>query len=239
MCSFPRHFVSTLCTNEGLTSTFTMYRPLSLLVLLCIPSCSIAEADGSSKHRQPSARVLIGMPKARKLSPQSVWDLPALQAALEEAGVGKPEHHATKLLSFLIRNPDATWHDAPDFPKSAIACLDRYFCKFTSSLLAVQRSDDGATVKLLLKLQDGLRIEAVVMQYDTRETNPDTGDVLKGQVRSTLCVSSQVGCQMGCTFCATGAAFYTLHLSNLILCCIVYVFSSCVRFWAGWVGAGP
>lgn len=144
------------------------------------------------------------MPKARKLSPQSVWDLPVLQAAFDEAGVAKPEHHATRLLSFLIRHPDATWHDAPDLPKAAVACLDTYFQKFTSSLLAVQRSDDGATVKLLLKLQDGLRIEAVVMQYDTRQTDPDTGDVLTGQVRSTLCVSSQVGCQMGCTFCATG-----------------------------------
>lgn len=145
------------------------------------------------------------MPKARKLKPQSVWDFPVLVAAFEEAGVAKAELHATRLLSYLIRNPDASWHDAPHVPKAALACLDAYFQKFTSSLLAVQRSDDGATVKLLMKLQDGLRIEAVVMQYDTRETDSITGDVLKGQVRSTLCVSSQVGCQMGCTFCATGA----------------------------------
>jgi adenine C2-methylase RlmN of 23S rRNA A2503 and tRNA A37 len=145
------------------------------------------------------------MPKPRKLRPQSVWDLVALQSALDEAEVSKAEHHAIKLLSYLIRNPTASWHDVPHLPKAAIACLEQHFVKFTISLLAIQRSDDGETMKLLLRLQDGLRIEAVVMQYDTRETDPDTGNVIKGNLRATLCVSSQVGCQMGCTFCATGA----------------------------------
>jgi len=53
-------------------------------------------------------------------------------------------------------------------------------------------SEDGST-KLVLALADGERIEAVHMPRDVR--NP----------RVTLCISSQVGCAMGCTFCATGA----------------------------------
>jgi len=53
-------------------------------------------------------------------------------------------------------------------------------------------SEDGST-KLVLVLADGERIEAVHMPRDVR--NP----------RVTLCISSQVGCAMGCTFCATGA----------------------------------
>ena len=53
-------------------------------------------------------------------------------------------------------------------------------------------SADGAT-KLLLELDDGARIEAVHMPRAVRRP------------RVTLCVSSQVGCAMGCTFCATGA----------------------------------
>ena len=43
---------------------------------------------------------------------------------------------------------------------------------------------------MVVELQDGHRVESVVMRHD------------KGRV--TLCVSSQVGCKMGCTFCATG-----------------------------------
>jgi adenine C2-methylase RlmN of 23S rRNA A2503 and tRNA A37 len=144
------------------------------------------------------------MPKQRTLSPQSVWDLPILQNAFEEAGVANSELHATKLLSYLIRNPVATWDDVPGLPKTAVACLESKFVKFTSSLLAIQRSTDGETMKLLLSLQDGLRIEVVVMKYDTQSICCEDESKMTGNIRSTLCVSSQVGCQMGCTFCATG-----------------------------------
>ena len=53
---------------------------------------------------------------------------------------------------------------------------------------------DG-TAKLLVKLHDGLEVETVVIPWGERGS---TGG------RSTLCVSSQVGCRQGCTFCATG-----------------------------------
>jgi len=59
-------------------------------------------------------------------------------------------------------------------------------------------SSDGFTRKFLLGLHDGERIETVLMRY--------TG-------RVTACVSSQVGCAMGCVFCATGQRGYTRHLS--------------------------
>jgi len=60
------------------------------------------------------------------------------------------------------------------------------------------RSSDGFTRKYLLALADGHRIETVLMRY--------TG-------RVTACVSSQVGCAMGCVFCATGQMGYTRHLT--------------------------
>lgn len=58
-------------------------------------------------------------------------------------------------------------------------------------------SDDGQTVKWLWTLADGRQIETVLMRY------PD---------RATVCVSSQAGCAMGCTFCATGQAGFDRHL---------------------------
>ncbi len=60
-------------------------------------------------------------------------------------------------------------------------------------------SDDGSTVKFLWQLDGGSRIETVLMLY------PD---------RSTVCVSTQAGCAMGCGFCATGQAGFTRHLSS-------------------------
>ncbi len=59
-------------------------------------------------------------------------------------------------------------------------------------------SSDGFTRKYLLRLDDDERIETVLMRY--------TG-------RVTACISSQVGCAMGCVFCATGQMGYTRHLT--------------------------
>lgn len=59
-------------------------------------------------------------------------------------------------------------------------------------------SSDGFTRKYLLALNDAHRIETVLMRY--------TG-------RTTACISSQVGCAMGCVFCATGQMGYTRHLT--------------------------
>lgn len=57
-------------------------------------------------------------------------------------------------------------------------------------------SDDGDTTKLLLNLADGTPVETVLIQYQSSKIN--------GHPRSTICVSTQVGCAMGCVFCATG-----------------------------------
>ncbi len=64
--------------------------------------------------------------------------------------------------------------------------------------LTEQVSDRGETVKWLWELHDGAQVETVLMHYDDR---------------STVCVSSQAGCAMGCTFCATGQAGFGRHLS--------------------------
>ena len=55
----------------------------------------------------------------------------------------------------------------PDLPKAAIELLSRDFVKCTSRVVHCQHSEDGETSKLLLELQDGLQVEAVIMRYDT------------------------------------------------------------------------
>lgn len=159
------------------------------------------------------------MPAKRVLSPQSVWDTAALLQACADTGI-KPLH-ATRLWSHLIRHPEDNFTDVPDLPKSMIALLNDKFTKSTSTLKECKRSDDGETAKLLVTLQDGMQVEAVIMTYDTTgryssaSADPDqepssSGSILastggtRGHRRATLCVSSQVGCNMGCTFCSTG-----------------------------------
>ncbi len=59
-------------------------------------------------------------------------------------------------------------------------------------------SDRGLTRKWVFALDDGATVETVLMAYDDRVT---------------VCISTQAGCAMGCTFCATGQAGFTRHLS--------------------------
>jgi len=66
------------------------------------------------------------------------------------------------------------------------------------SVLTDVHSDRGATRKWVFALHDGATIETVLMTYEDRVT---------------VCVSSQAGCAMGCTFCATGQAGFSRQLS--------------------------
>ncbi len=75
-----------------------------------------------------------------------------------------------------------------DLPRGLRADLEADFRVWTTSVAVHQRADDG-TEKLLLELADGQRIECVLLR---------DGD------RRTVCISSQVGCAMGCVFCASG-----------------------------------
>jgi adenine C2-methylase RlmN of 23S rRNA A2503 and tRNA A37 len=81
----------------------------------------------------------------------------------------------------------------------------------SSRLVSLEESNDKSTTKLLIEMQDKTRIETVIMRYgdvalDSFEKlalNPrDQSEyTFKSNKRATVCVSSQVGCAMGCTFC--------------------------------------
>jgi len=65
-------------------------------------------------------------------------------------------------------------------------------------------SDDGEVTKLLLNLTDENYVETVLMQYSPSK--------IGGHPRSTICVSTQIGCAMGCVFCATGQMGFETNL---------------------------
>ncbi|HEY5103478.1 MAG TPA: 23S rRNA (adenine(2503)-C(2))-methyltransferase RlmN [Acidimicrobiales bacterium] len=83
-------------------------------------------------------------------------------------------------------------------PKSLRARLSE---EFPSSLEVLNdvASDHGSTRKWVFRLENGSTIETVLMHYDDRVT---------------VCVSSQAGCAMGCTFCATGQMGFSGHLTT-------------------------
>jgi len=104
---------------------------------------------------------------------------------------------ADQILQSLYRDYIRDWDAATTLPKDFRETLKREFPLSPSTLLARDDSDDG-TAKLLLGLADGNSVETVVI--------PANG-------RLTQCVSSQVGCAMGCVFCASGSGGLVRSLS--------------------------
>jgi 23S rRNA (adenine2503-C2)-methyltransferase len=84
-----------------------------------------------------------------------------------------------------------------DLPKSLRQQLAADFQLWTTKIADHKRTDDG-TEKLLVDLSDGQRIECVL---------------LRDAARRTICISTQVGCAMGCVFCASGLAGMARNLT--------------------------
>lgn len=74
----------------------------------------------------------------------------------------------------------------------------------TSTLVHSMTSEIDGTMKLLIRLQDGGEVEAVLIRHTGSAEHPERRQAERCGQRDTLCVSSQVGCRLGCTFCATG-----------------------------------
>ncbi|MCX8072617.1 MAG: 23S rRNA (adenine(2503)-C(2))-methyltransferase RlmN [Candidatus Binatia bacterium] len=109
----------------------------------------------------------------------------ALRAWLDQRG--EPAYRAEQVLSWVYRSGAHSFEELTNVPRSLRAALDRDFRWPAARLETVLRAVDD-TRKLLLRFDDGATIECVVI--------PDPP-------RLTLCISSQVGCGMGCAFCAT------------------------------------
>lgn len=122
-------------------------------------------------------------------------DPPELAAALVTRG-GRP-FNARQLARWIYRRGITDFERMTDLPASLRAALASECVCSTPAVLGADRSADG-TAKLLLRLADGLRVEAVFI--------PDTP-------RMTFCVSTQVGCAMQCGFCLTGGMGLARHLS--------------------------
>lgn len=89
-------------------------------------------------------------------------------------------------------------------------------------VLAEHSSADGLTRKVLLELDDGQTIETVLMLYSE-------GGTFDRTPRRTVCISTQVGCPIGCPFCATGQAGYIRNLTAGEIVAQVLHFARAVR----------
>jgi len=122
--------------------------------------------------------------------------VPYLTAPDELAALlpGEPAYRVRQLREWLYRSPVLTAAAMTNLPAAVRARLEPLW-PFTVEV--EQEGDAGRTVKWLLRAADGASYEAVLMAYPRR---------------TTLCLSSQAGCAMGCAFCATGQFGFERHL---------------------------
>ena len=100
----------------------------------------------------------------------------------------QPGFRERQILHWLLARRADQFSDMTDLPVALREQLATDFLIFSTTIVQHRRAEDG-TEKLLLQLSDGGRIECVLL----READ-----------RRTVCISSQVGCAMGCVFCASG-----------------------------------
>ncbi len=116
---------------------------------------------------------------------------------LNEVLVTEERYRRQQVHVALCRDSVSDWDQASVLPLSLRKKLNEYSPIDIAAQLFP--SQDRKTVKALLELDDGERVETVLMRHQDG--------------RNTVCVSCQVGCPMGCEFCATGTMGFVRNLS--------------------------
>jgi len=136
-------------------------------------------------------------------------DLQRLDSVLADAG--QPAFRARQVWAWAARGASG-YEDMTDLPAPLRADLDAAVPFSTLTPVDEAKSRDG-TVKTLFHTHDGRPVEAVLMRYSAP---PGSRAKRAGRVvgRRSLCLSSQSGCPLTCTFCATGAMRFGRNLST-------------------------
>jgi len=138
--------------------------------------------------------------------------------------LGEKPYRARQLYSWLHRKGAASFEEMTDLPRAFRDRLAAETRLTTLSIDAVQQSTDG-TRKYRLGTADGKFIESVYMPDEAgpQSFDPESDEEEPGtRVRRTLCVSTQVGCAMGCGFCMTATMGLVRNLSAAEICDQVY-----------------
>lgn len=124
-------------------------------------------------------------------------DFSSLQTLLQNWG--EPAYRARQLWEWLYVHLATDFEQMTNLPRSLRERLAAAMIVGVPQVTDSIQSADGETRKDLLCLKDGETIEAVLMRYERRRT---------------VCISTQVGCAVGCVFCATGQMGFRRHLTD-------------------------
>lgn len=136
--------------------------------------------------------------RVQRGSPETLYDLTLDELTTRVREFGYPAYRARQLYHWAYQQVSTSYDEMTVLPKNLRGELAGKLPLTHLQPVTEQQSEDGETLKLLFQTQDGNHIETVLMFY------PD---------RVTVCVSCQIGCAVGCSFCATGMMGLTRNLT--------------------------
>lgn len=149
------------------------------------------------------------MAKATPKQKKNLYDFTQAQLAGLLSEWGFSAFHAERVWDCLYRRQVSSIEDMVELHPDLRQHLQAETLLGNLTAQITNASNDGYTRKFLLRLRDNQAIETVLMKF---------------RGRATACVSTQVGCAMGCVFCATGQMGFTRHLAaGEIVAQVLYV----------------
>ncbi|MBD3798266.1 MAG: 23S rRNA (adenine(2503)-C(2))-methyltransferase RlmN, partial [Campylobacterales bacterium] len=121
-----------------------------------------------------------------------------------------PAFRAKQIWNWLYHKYIDDFDQMSNIPKDLKQQLKDTFSLRPLEIVTSQKSNDGS-IKYLFRLHDGHTVEAVLLQMKEEEYHED--GTLKHHKRYTVCVSSQVGCKVGCAFCLTAKGGFVRNLT--------------------------
>jgi 23S rRNA (adenine2503-C2)-methyltransferase len=137
-------------------------------------------------------------------TPPAISEVEPEMLAAWLAARGEPAYRVAQVLGGAHRPTVTSLDDLTDLPRALRTAVADAFRFSTIAASHVIVADGGMTAKAVHELSDGQRIESVLMR------SPGHG---AGIGRTTICISSQAGCAVGCPFCATGQAGFGRQLT--------------------------
>lgn len=128
----------------------------------------------------------------------------------ELSSMVKPSFRAKQIWGWIYHQYAYTFEAMQNLPKAMREELDNTYTIMPLKIARKECSTDG-TIKYLFELSDGKTIETVWLKM--KDESIDEEGNIENEARYTVCVSTQVGCKVGCTFCLTAKGGFTRDLS--------------------------
>lgn len=122
----------------------------------------------------------------------------------------KPKFRVKQIYGWLYHQYAENFEDMKNIPKAMKEELAQKYVVNPLKIINKELSNDG-TIKYLLEMQDGKTVEAVWLKM--KEQQVDCNGEITQEAKYSICVSTQVGCKVGCSFCLTAKGGFTRDLT--------------------------